>query len=334
MSISQDLMRKRIGYDSVPPGSKDPDTEIDKMNSRLKQMGGLAQQNRMIVDKKRSLNKALLYSYQSAFVKKIDTLSTIPPVRALINPNKLKQDYDDKIISIGYEHNFKPGDVFEWVNTDTHWLIYLQELTELAYFRGNIRKCSYEISWEDENRVRHKVYAAIRGPVETTINSFQKHGISVDTPNHSLNFLIPQNEDTLKYFVRYAKFILKGQCWRIEAVDSFSMPGIIEINAIEYFVNDFEDDMTQEIVGGLIVDPINPNPPGNQILGETFIKPKTHYTYTCLAEGEWRLQDGVPVDLSVDENNKATIMWKNTVSGQFILYCGNCEKTIVIESLF
>lgn len=36
MSISQDLMRKRIGYDSVPPGSKDPDTEIDKMNSRLK----------------------------------------------------------------------------------------------------------------------------------------------------------------------------------------------------------------------------------------------------------------------------------------------------------
>mgnify|MGYP007119926101 FL=1 len=27
-------------------------------------------------------------------------------VRALINPNKLKQDYDDKIISIGFEYNF------------------------------------------------------------------------------------------------------------------------------------------------------------------------------------------------------------------------------------
>ena len=48
-----------------------------------------------------------------------------PPVRALINANKLKQDYDDKIISIGFEHNFKAGDVFEWVNTDTKWLIYL-----------------------------------------------------------------------------------------------------------------------------------------------------------------------------------------------------------------
>jgi hypothetical protein len=46
-----------------------------------------------------------------------------PPVRALINPNKLKLDYDDKIISIGFEHGFKSGDVFEWCNTNTYWLI-------------------------------------------------------------------------------------------------------------------------------------------------------------------------------------------------------------------
>jgi hypothetical protein len=45
------------------------------------------------------------------------------PVRALINPNKLKLDYDDKIISIGFEHGFKSGDVFEWCNTNTYWLI-------------------------------------------------------------------------------------------------------------------------------------------------------------------------------------------------------------------
>jgi hypothetical protein len=28
------------------------------------------------------------------------------PARALINANKLKQDYDDKILSIGFEHGF------------------------------------------------------------------------------------------------------------------------------------------------------------------------------------------------------------------------------------
>ena len=102
--------------------------------------GGLHQQDRMIVDKKKSLDRAVLYGYQAAKVKKVNTNNS---VRALINPNKVKQDYDDKIISIGFEHNFSVGDVFLWENTNTHWLIYLQDLTELAYFKGDIRKCQY-----------------------------------------------------------------------------------------------------------------------------------------------------------------------------------------------
>jgi hypothetical protein len=34
-------------------------------------------------------------------------------------------DYDDKIISIHYEDNYRPGDVFEWIGTNSYWLIYL-----------------------------------------------------------------------------------------------------------------------------------------------------------------------------------------------------------------
>jgi len=47
-------------------------------------------------------------------------------------------------------------------------------MNEIAYFRGEIRKCSYEISWEDEEGI-HSTYAAIRGPVETKIDYIQKH---------------------------------------------------------------------------------------------------------------------------------------------------------------
>jgi hypothetical protein len=43
----------------------------------------------------------------------------------LINPNKLKQDYDDKVVSVEYDYGFKPGDIFEWVGMGTRWLIYL-----------------------------------------------------------------------------------------------------------------------------------------------------------------------------------------------------------------
>ena len=157
----------------------------------------------MIKDKRRSLDHAVWNSYQAAEVVKTDAKDR-KPVRALINPNKLKQDYDDKIISIGYEYNFEVGTVFEWLGTNTYWLIYLQDLTELAYFRGDIRKCSYQIAWEDEDGL-HSTYAAIRGPVETRINFIQKHGISIDTPNHSLNILMPKTEDTVNYFKRYNK---------------------------------------------------------------------------------------------------------------------------------
>ena len=236
--------------------------ELQKI--RLRAMGGDAQQERMIYDKRKALDRALLYSYQGANILKVlesskEFLDSVP-VRALINPNKLKQDYDDKIISVSYEANFKPGDIFEWLGTGTHWIIYLQDLTELAYFRGDIRKCSYEIAWEDE-KGKHSTYAAIRGPVETKINYIQKHGISVDTPNFSLNILLPLNDDTLSYFKRYSKFYLQNDamkedkiCWRVEAIDWISTPGILEINAVEYYANETEDNIEEGIVGGLIVE--------------------------------------------------------------------------------
>src|SRR5574344_1142572 len=134
------LLRGRLGIPVDADVSKNSDVEqlkpqlstIDGVNDAadyLKKIGGYRQQDRMITDRRKSLDRAVKYSYQGAFVTKIvettettdtmtvvgDTTSTTS-VRALINPNRLKQDYDDKIISIGYEHQFKPGDVFKWDN--------------------------------------------------------------------------------------------------------------------------------------------------------------------------------------------------------------------------
>ena len=95
---------------------------LSLMRARLNVHGGVAQQDRMIKDKRDTLNKVVYYSYQGANVRKVGSENI---ERALINPNTVKQDYDDKIISIGYEYDYKPGTVFEWVNTGTKWLIYL-----------------------------------------------------------------------------------------------------------------------------------------------------------------------------------------------------------------
>ena len=319
------------------------DTDIQGVNNqfvRLNHQGGNLQQDRMIKDKRRSLDRALVYSYQGADVRKIDSTSD-DYVRALINPNKLKQDYDDKIISVGYEHHFECGDIFEWKGTETYWLIYLQDLTELAYFRGDIRKCSHQINWEDENG-KHSTYAAIRGPVETKINYIQKHGVSVDTPNYSLNILLPKTADTLSYFQRYNKFYLADDelkvCWRIEAIDWLSMPGILEINAVEYYANEFEDNLENGTVGTLKTEPINPNNSfiEDTITGETFIKPKKEYEYEYIGNlvGKWSVKENYPIKL-IQDGKKVKLRWLNTYSGQFDLIYADCfKKTIVVQSLF
>ena len=332
--LSFRLMQGRLGVYDRYQEKQVLDTDIQGVNNqfvRLNHQGGNLQQNRMIKDKRRSLDRALVYSYQGADVRKIDSTSD-DYVRALINPNKLKQDYDDKIISVGYEHHFECGDIFEWKGTETYWLIYLQDLTELAYFRGDIRKCSHQINWEDENG-KHSTYAAIRGPVETKINYIQKHGISVDTPNYSLNILLPKTADTLSYFQRYNKFYLADDelkvCWRIEAIDWLSMPGILEINAVEYYANEFEDNLENGTVGTLKTEPINPNNSfiEDTITGETFIKPKKEYEYKYIGNlvGKWSVKENYPIKL-IQDGKKVKLRWLNTYSGQFDLIYADCFK--------
>lgn len=303
---------------------------LDLMNSRLRFRGG-NQQERMIKDKRETLDRVVLYSYQGATVRKLDTTDSVP---ALINPNQLKQDYDDKIISVGYEYNFKPGDVFEWERTGTKWLIYLQDLTELAYFKGDIRKCNYEIKWKDSKGNIKSTFAAIIGPKETKIDSTRTNGISLDSPNHSLNLLLPMNDDTLNQFKRYSEFYLQNICWRVEATDTISMPGVLEINAVEYYKNETADDIEKGIVDGLIVEEI-PEPASGEIEGEIFIKPKRTYTYkyTGSLDSSWTYDAKLPLEVKVN-GKEITLKWTKTYTGQFVLKYADEEKTIVVESLF
>lgn len=100
---------------------------LELLNQRLKYHGG-NQEQRFINDKLRGLKKALLYSYQAATA----ILSDGKEFRCLINSDKNKPAYDNKILSIPYKDiclnlpkvgktsegivdiNIKSGDVFIW----------------------------------------------------------------------------------------------------------------------------------------------------------------------------------------------------------------------------
>lgn len=333
------LLQGRLGVYNKKPYEPMSVEGVEDNSIRLRHQGGHLQQERMILDKKRSLDRAVWNSYQAAEVRFLDDKEN-RPLRALINPNKLKMDYDDKVISIDYNSGVKIGSVFEWIGTKTYWLVYLQDITELAYFRGDVRKCTYEIQYEDSKGNIQKTYAAIRGPVETRLNTVSMHGLKMDTPNYSLYLLLPKTPENLEKFQRYAKFYLADEsgvnkvCWQVEAVDNITSPGIIEIHATENYSNKDEDDIENGIVGGLIEEKQDPNPEEEFIVGETFIKYKKKYSYSASGDGEWKIDSKLPITYTIDENNVITLSWNVSYSGQFDLYYGEHKKTIVVESLF
>lgn len=313
---------------------------FDLMRERLRARGGTVQQARMIKDKKEALKRAIKYSYQGA---QVQAVGKSEPAFALINPNTVKQDYDDKVISIDFDYDYSVGTVFEWSNTGTKWLIYLQDLTELAYFKGDIRKCNYEIKWKDDEGNECITYIALTGPSEKKIDSAINEGVSVDSPNYTLHFYMPYNEETAKHFDRYSKFYLNGlpTCWRIEAIDTISMPGILEVYAHEFYANEHEDNVKEGLVGDLIIEPVEPDKqPGITITGDSFfIKPKM--TYTCtLGDGLKWGNDIYPPELKIIEktDNHIAFKWNTTRSGQFnLIYEDNKDEftqAIVVESLF
>ena len=320
---------------------------ISMMAKRLDWRGGFPQQDRMIKDKKWTLDHAVKYSYQAAKIRHTDS-ENLTEAPSLINPDKTKQNYDDKIVSVGYEYGFKPGDVFDWLNTGTKWIIYLQDLTELAYFRGEIRRCNYQVSWKGKDGTIYTQHLAVRGPVETKINFIQKNGISVDEPNHSLDILMTKTPEALQYFQRYAKFYLKGIeradkkiCWRVEAVDTISMPGIIQVVAVEYYANNTKDDIVDGVANGLVLDPVDPNEEDgiNDIIeGPTFIKPRVEYSYFYRKRQEsarWSLvTKNSPAEIVKIDDHKMIVRWNSSYHGQFEIACNGYKKTIVVESLF
>lgn len=310
---------------------------LEMMRKRLNYEGG-NQERRMIKDKYNTFKKALSYSYQAVNVCKLGEEDVR---KALINPDKNKQDYDDKILSIDYAFGYNPGDIFLWVGTNTYWLIYLRELTEDAYLRAEIRRCKYQLQWINEEKELVNTWAYIRGPVETKINFIQKNGLSVDTPNWTLELYVPATEENIaKFKDRYATFMFDGKSWEVQVTDAVSIEGVLQVIALEHYVNETLDNIEEGIEDYFEVVPVLPETgTEHMILGNTFIKPLFSEDYSAeVPGGEWSiLEPNRPITLSRN-GDILKLTWTSMTSGQFTLqYIVNDEiyqKVIAVESLF
>ena len=320
---------------------------LENMRTRINYVGGKNQQGRMNCDKAATLRKALLYSYQAATA----VLSDNREFRCLINPDKLKNDYDDKIISIAFEDiclnsekigktninrqtiGMKAGDVFEWKENNSYWIVYLQRLEETAYFRAEIRRCRYEI---DINGKKYKVYT--RGPIEQTIDYYKVGSGVFNRMNYTLMLTITKDEYTDDFFHRFTKIKFLGKNYEVQAIDGISTEGIIDIYLKEYFSNSILDEIQEEEKDTPIIDPLLEGSP--EILGDSEVYPYDvkEFTIKNLTDGQWAVNSNKVIILNKSES-KVTIKITTGRSGKFILSYNDingkelASKEIKINSL-
>lgn len=225
-------------------------SSLDNLKNRINYNGGEVAEQRMNLDKLRSLKKALLYSYQAQTAELTDGRQ----FRCLINHDKLKEDYDDKIISIPYkdiclnaedikgkihegeeEIGMKVGDTFTWVETSTRWIVIQEILEENAYFRGTIRKA------EDEIIIDGKTYYGYLGKWTKEGLWHTKKQTSWSEMGYEVVLYVTKDETTMNYFHRFQKLWISGKYWEVQSVNDLTSDTMLIVYLRETFINEFED---------------------------------------------------------------------------------------------
>lgn len=266
---------------------------LETLKTRVDYMGG----NRLGRIKQQKLN-----SFHAALKEDYNSRPILTPLgeefQALINDDNTKPDYDKRYVSVDFSSKLGPGDVFECLDDNSHWMIYLQDLVEIAYFKSEIIRCRYQLTINDTD---YWVY--FQGPTETTIRWNQKRGINWNDLNFSGTLYIKKDEQTQDYFDRFDKIKVDGHTWQVKVVDVLTVPGIIELEVGEYF-----DSITEDIVE------VNQIDIPYSITGLQKVYPYEKYSYNI---NDNILNTGT---FSIDDINKAIII--NQENGQ-------CEIEII-----
>ena len=326
-------------------------SSLDTLKKRINYDGGPMQEQRMNLDKLRSLKKALWYSYQAQTAILTDNRE----FRCLINHDKLKEDYDDKIISIPYDDiclnaaalelptdveqhiGMKVGDTFTWKETDTRWIIIQEILEENAYFRGTIRKA------EDEVIINGHPYYGYLGKWSKEALWHTKGLNSWSEMGYEVVLYITKNEETEDFFHRFKKVMISNRLWEVQMVNDITSDTMLIIYLKETFTNEFEPvDNNNTIENNSQEETENENNELNiepMIIGQDIVSPFDNVVYTIenAENGHWELSNTKAKIINETEYS-IDISIISAKSGNFeIKYVRDNDilatKTVVIKSL-
>lgn len=200
---------------------------LNSMAARMQYRGG-DRLGRLNKQKLNSLKIALENDYQSRVIDLLDGRTC----RCLMNHSDIKSDYDKKVISVPFDSLLEPGDVYQCIDDNTYWMIYLPYITETAYLRSQVVRCRYTLE------VNEKLYHLyFQGPTETDLRWYIKNSINTNELNLSGTIYIKNDENTKSFFKRFTHIKLDGHVWEVQVTDSITVPGVLELEVQEYYDN-------------------------------------------------------------------------------------------------
>ena len=293
---------------------------LKTLSARIDYLGG-DQLSRINKQKLQSFRAALKNDYNSRLIK-TDKHASVPCI-IKNNAYGLKADYDKKYISVEFSAGLEAGDVFQCLDDNSRWMIYLPILTETAYLRSEIIRCDHSLNI---NGKEYFVY--FQGPVETDIRWFIKNGINANELNKSGTVYIKKDDNTLSFFHRFTKIKINGHMWEVQVTDPISVPGILELELQEYYDNK-EADLPQ----------VKPSDKDQLIKGEKIVKQNTSVGYMVddsiyNPSTSWAIagNDRVKIEEVLNNGQICKVKVNEGAIGKFTLSYGTNGMEITIDT--
>lgn len=293
---------------------------LKTLSARIDYLGG-DQLSRINKQKLQSFRAALKNDYNSRLIK-TDKHASVPCI-IKNNAYGLKADYDKKYISVEFSAGLEAGDVFQCLDDNSRWMIYLPILTETAYLRSEIIRCDHSLNI---NGKEYFVY--FQGPVETDIRWFIKNGINANELNKSGTVYIKKDDNTLSFFHRFTKIKINGHMWEVQVTDPISVPGILELELQEYYDNK-EADLPQ----------VKPSDKNQLIKGEKIVKQNTSVGYMVddsiyNTSTSWTIagNDRVKIEEVLNNGQICKVKVNEGAIGKFTLSYGTNSMEITIDT--
>lgn len=293
---------------------------LKTLSARIDYLGG-DQLSRINKQKLQSFRAALKNDYNSRLIK-TDKHASVPCI-IKNNAYGLKADYDKKYISVEFSAGLEAGDVFQCLDDNSRWMIYLPILTETAYLRSEIIRCDHSLNI---NGKEYFVY--FQGPVETDIRWFIKNGINANELNKSGTVYIKKDDNTLQFFHRFTKIKINGHMWEVQVTDPISVPGILELELQEYYDNK-EADLPQ----------VKPSDKDQLIKGEKIVKQNTSVGYMVddsiyNPSTSWTIagNDRVKIEEVLNNGQICKVKVNEGAIGKFTLSYGTNSMEIIVDT--